>query len=120
MVSLCITDDVVFPMGYKKKTVAIFKSNRHPVADMVLVLRASMLAEVCNPICVDYGTSGNHQVPCRLVKESACGAGYKGSSFIYGQYVEGNSMEGKDFRTSGGVLISRCVKGMTSGRPWVR
>ena len=36
------------------------------------------------------------------------------------QRVKENSMEGKDFRASGGVLSSRYVKGMTSGRPWVR
>ena len=36
------------------------------------------------------------------------------------QYVQENFMEGKDSRTSGGVLSLRYVKGMTSGRPWVR
>ena len=120
MVSLCITDDVVFPMGYKKKRWQYSNLKVIQWRIWYLFWERVLLAEVCNSLCFRYGTSGNHQVPCRLVKESACGAGYEGSSFIYGQYVEEYSMEGKDFRTIGGVLSSRYVKGMTSGRPWVR
>ena len=120
VVSLCITDDAVFPIGYKKKRWQ--GSNLKDIQWRMWYLFGSttIACGVNDPLCFRYGTSGNRQVPCRLVKESACGAGYEGSSFIYGQYVEENSIEGKDFRTSRGVLSSRRVKGMTSGRPWVR
>ena len=104
MVRLCITDDAVFPIGYKRKRWQYSNLKDIQWRIWYLFWSTTIACGVNDPLCFRYGTSGNRQVPCRLVKESACGTGYEGS------YLGTCSMEGKDLRAHGGILSLRHFK----------
>jgi len=106
MVSLCITDDAVFPMGYKRKRWQC--SNLKDIQWRMWYLFGSttIACGVNDPLCFRYGTSGNRQVQWRL-EESAYGTGYD----TEGSYLGTCSMEGKGLRARGGILSLRYFKG---------
>ena len=75
MVSLCITDDAVFPIGYKRKRWQCSNLKDIQWRIWYLFWSTTIACGVNDPLCFRYGTSGNRQVRCRL-EESAYGTGY--------------------------------------------
>lgn len=106
MVSLCITDDAVFPIGYKRKRWQCSNLKDIQWRMWYLIGSTTIACGVNDPLCFRYGTSGNRQVRCRL-EESAYGTGYD----TEGSYLGTCSMEGKDLRARGGILSLRYFKG---------